>query len=93
MAKIIYVHGREVLDSRGNPTVEVEVKLDDGTYKQPVNNKITFDDVGYINANAEQSAKTKTHYLTFNVPIDSDTILATEINLDVVFVQDEPVVN
>ena len=31
MAKITYVHGREVLDSRGNPTVEVEVKLDDGT--------------------------------------------------------------
>ena len=31
MAKIIYAHGREVLDSRGNPTVEVEVKLDDGT--------------------------------------------------------------
>ena len=29
----------------------------------------------------------------FNVPIDSDTIPATEINLDVVFVQDEPVVN
>ena len=31
MAKIPYVHGREVLDSRGNPTVEVEVRLDDGT--------------------------------------------------------------
>ena len=31
MAKIKYVHGREVLDSRGNPTVEVEVCLDDGT--------------------------------------------------------------
>ena len=31
MAKICYVHGREVLDSRGNPTVEVEVRLDDGT--------------------------------------------------------------
>ncbi len=31
MAKIINVHGREVLDSRGNPTVEVEVRLDDGT--------------------------------------------------------------
>ena len=30
MAKIEYVHGREVLDSRGNPTVEVEVHLDDG---------------------------------------------------------------
>lgn len=31
MAKIIDVHGREILDSRGNPTVEVTVKLDDGT--------------------------------------------------------------
>jgi enolase len=30
MAKIVKVHGREVLDSRGNPTVEVEVTLDDG---------------------------------------------------------------
>lgn len=27
---ISYVHGREVLDSRGNPTIEVEVGLDDG---------------------------------------------------------------
>ena len=31
MAKIVKVHGREVLDSRGNPTVEVEVLLEDGT--------------------------------------------------------------
>ena len=30
MAKITLVHGREVLDSRGNPTVEVEVTLDNG---------------------------------------------------------------
>ncbi len=30
MAKICKVHGREVLDSRGNPTVEVEVTLDSG---------------------------------------------------------------
>jgi len=28
---ILDVHGREILDSRGNPTVEVEVMLDDGT--------------------------------------------------------------
>jgi enolase len=28
--KIAGVHGREILDSRGNPTVEVEVKLDGG---------------------------------------------------------------
>ncbi len=30
MPKIISIHGREVLDSRGNPTVEVEVRLEDG---------------------------------------------------------------
>jgi enolase len=29
MAKITYIQGREVLDSRGNPTVEVELVLDD----------------------------------------------------------------
>ena len=31
MTKIIDVYAREVLDSRGNPTVEVEVYLEDGT--------------------------------------------------------------
>ena len=31
MAQIVNVHGREVLESRGNPTVEVEVLLGDGT--------------------------------------------------------------
>ena len=31
MLQIIDVYAREVLDSRGNPTVEVEVTLDDGT--------------------------------------------------------------
>ncbi len=30
MTKINRIHAREVLDSRGNPTVEVEVALDDG---------------------------------------------------------------
>ena len=28
MSEIVGVHGREILDSRGNPTVEVEVWLD-----------------------------------------------------------------
>ena len=32
MSKITNVYGREVLDSRGNPTVEVEVTLEDGTF-------------------------------------------------------------
>ena len=31
MATIAVVHAREVLDSRGNPTVEVEVRCDDGS--------------------------------------------------------------
>jgi len=30
--KIISVHGREILDSRGNPTVEVDVMLDGGAF-------------------------------------------------------------
>ena len=32
MAIIIDVHARQILDSRGNPTVEVEVLLDDGSF-------------------------------------------------------------
>ncbi len=36
MAKIVNVHGREVLDSRGNPTVEVEVLLEDGTKSRAI---------------------------------------------------------
>ncbi len=32
MSDIIDVYGREILDSRGNPTVEVEVLLDDGSF-------------------------------------------------------------
>ena len=31
MIEIVDVLGREILDSRGNPTVEVEVYLEDGT--------------------------------------------------------------
>ena len=30
MSTIVHVHGREVLDSRGNPTVEVEVEFESG---------------------------------------------------------------
>ena len=32
MTAITSVHGREILDSRGNPTVEVDVRLDDGSF-------------------------------------------------------------
>ena len=30
--QIVHVHGRQVLDSRGNPTVEVEVGLESGAF-------------------------------------------------------------
>jgi len=32
MSTIAHVHGREILDSRGNPTVEVEVTLESGAF-------------------------------------------------------------
>jgi enolase len=32
VTEIVQVHGRQVLDSRGNPTVEVEVRLASGSY-------------------------------------------------------------
>ena len=32
MSIIEHIHGREVLDSRGNPTIEVEVTLEDGAF-------------------------------------------------------------
>ena len=32
MTAIVDIHARQILDSRGNPTVEVEVLLDDGSF-------------------------------------------------------------
>ena len=32
MSFIEYIHGRQILDSRGNPTVEVDVELSDGSF-------------------------------------------------------------
>ena len=32
MSKIIDIHAREIIDSRGNPTVEVDVKLESGAF-------------------------------------------------------------
>ena len=36
MSNISKVHGREVLDSRGNPTVEVEITLEDGSFGRAI---------------------------------------------------------
>src|SRR5437660_2933685 len=32
MSSIVDIHGRQIFDSRGNPTVEVEVTLSDGSF-------------------------------------------------------------
>src|SRR6185369_4660550 len=32
MSEIIAIHGRQILDSRGNPTIEVDVELADGSF-------------------------------------------------------------
>jgi enolase 1/2/3 len=36
MTEIVWIHAREVLDSRGNPTVEAEVGLDGGGYGRAI---------------------------------------------------------
>jgi hypothetical protein len=36
MAMITDIYAREIMDSRGNPTVEVEVYLEDGSMFHPV---------------------------------------------------------
>ena len=32
MTSISNIHGREIIDSRGNPTVEAEIRLTDGSF-------------------------------------------------------------
>ena len=36
MSAITGVHGREIIDSRGNPTVEVDITTKDGTFTASV---------------------------------------------------------
>src|SRR3984957_1997040 len=36
MTAIVDIIGREVLDSRGNPTVEVDVRLEDGSFGRAI---------------------------------------------------------
>ena len=35
MSAIVDIHAREILDSRGNPTIEVEVMLESGATGRP----------------------------------------------------------
>jgi len=36
MSKITKIKGRQVFDSRGNPTIEAEVHLDDGSHASAI---------------------------------------------------------
>lgn len=42
MSDILDVYGREVLDSRGNPTVEVEVVLEDGSFGRAMATRVAI---------------------------------------------------
>jgi enolase len=66
-AKIISVYAREILDSRGNPTVEVELKTKDGVFRADVpsgastgeNEAVELRDGGsrYLGKGVEQAVK------------------------------------
>ena len=40
MAKITNIKGRQVFDSRGNPTVEAEIHLEDGSFASSISPSI-----------------------------------------------------
>lgn len=64
---------------------DVQVKLDNGTYKTPSGGKVTFNNAGVINANA--STKEVSHILYFTAPLGSATVNTKSIDIDVVFTQ------
>ena len=67
-----------------------KVKLDERDYVPSENGVVTFDNVGYINADANDENKTKSHNLKFNLPIGTETIDGDEVNIDVIFNQTNP---
>lgn len=64
---------------------DIKIKLDSGTYQSPIDNKVTFSNVGVINANAQTSEVS--HILTFTAPLGAATISSKSINIDVTFTQ------
>ena len=73
---------------------QLEVKLDtENTYRKTTTGTINFDNVGYINANANINDRTITHTLTFRVPIDSSDFNGNNVDIDVIFNQVNPTSN
>lgn len=69
----------------------LEVSLDDGAFQTVIDNKIVFENVGYINANAVEN--TVEHTLNFKAPINSELLEENQININVLFKQSSPIVN
>ena len=69
----------------------LEVSIDGVNFQTPVDNKITFENVGFINANAEQ--KTVSHTLSFRAPVNSEVLDDNLININVIFKQASPISN
>ena len=64
---------------------EIMVSLDGGTYQTPVNNEITFTNVGIFAVS--DTTKEREHILYFKAPIDSDIPSTNEIDVDVKLIQ------
>lgn len=67
---------------------EIEVKIDDGNYQTPINNKITFNNIGRFNAN--DTITEQIHTLYFSAPLDSNIPTTNDIFVDVKFTQVNP---
>ena len=69
---------------------DLEVCLDIDECVYPTDNVVSFEDAGYINADASIEDRTIYHTLSFFIPIDSDVDAVNEISVNVIFVQKEP---
>ena len=68
-----------------NVPSEMEVKIDGGTYRLPINNTISFENVNSFGASDVNT--THTHRLIFNAPIDSNIASSTQVGINVIFNQ------
>ena len=70
-----------------NVPSEMEVKIDNGTYKTPINNNIEFNNVGSFSGNNINT--TYTHTLTFNAPLESNIASSTNVGISIKFDQED----
>lgn len=66
---------------------EIEVKVDNGTYRTPINNIIEFNNAGSFSGNNINT--TYTHTLTFNAPLDSNIVSTANVGIAIKFDQQD----